>query len=545
MGLERINYQGNALVSVLAMGSSVTVGQDTYQSDLTKTYLQLTLLNSFPKVNDNGMTLLPPLLTKAASTANNQPLNLDHQVEGNPPAIFKGTNIIVGSMLKAYFATTGETKLLPDVSDPLKVIAVLWNKFKAAQKIIASIGTSEKQYGISFEILFDMDESGWIVYGEDGPSYETEISEALMSAWSAKEYDKVALAVGGDGSGNSTHIWGGGFTLIPADDEAGIDAILTGNFQPNAAIAAIVDHKIEPKENIMKLTMKQAIANLNKALAQSGFTVQVAGGDSLELDLAGNQISNPDDFYLSGYQRSDGTYSISGSLYMAKAGIDGFKEKVRLEYEPNEDGDFELTQVEASDAKVKTPRELTAQIEVLAQEIAGFDGYLSPTDVKAKVDAAVAAAAAGNDDGDKNLLTPEQVDGKISDGINDAMAARDAIEASMTSRSEKLVADGFVLTDERKSHLATFTADEAGDKAFATWVKDLKTAQAAMIADLKSKDVEITDAMESAVACLDDIKGSGYTALVASYVPKTGFNPSLLSTGDDVDSEPGGFKRVC
>ena len=544
MSLERIEYQGDALVRVLAMGSTVTVGQETYESNLTKTYLQLTLLNSFPKVNANGMTLLPPLLTKVASTANNQPLNLDHQAEGNGP-VFKGTNIVVGSMLKAYYASTGEIQLLPDASDPLKVIAVLWNKFAAAQKIIASIGDGEKQYGISFEIIFAMDESGWIVYGEDGPSYETEISEALMASWHAKEFDKVALAVGGDGSGDSTHIWGGGFTLIPADKSAGIDAILTGNFQPNAAIAAVINDKIEPKEPIMPKNMKQALANLNKALAQSGFSVQVAGGDKLSLDLAGNKIDQPDDFYLSGWLRSDGTYNISASLYMDKPGIDGFVQKVRLEYQPSTDvetpGEFTMTEVEAATAKVLTPRELQAKIETMTQEIAGFEGYLSPSEVKAKVDEAVAAVKPADDVGD-DLLTQDQVQTQI----DESHAKRDAIEAALVSRSEKIVAEGFTLTDERKSHLATFAVDEAGNKEFTTWLTGLKTAQVAMLKDLDSKGIETTDKIKSAVACLNNMNESGYTALVAAQGAEAGpaFAPSLAASGDAGAGADGEFQRV-
>ncbi len=544
MSLKRIEYQGDALVRVLAMGSKVTVGQETYQSDLTKTYLQLTLLNSFPKVNDNGMTLLPPLLTKAASTANNQPLNLDHQMVGNEP-VYKGTDLVVGTMVKAYYASTGEIQLLPDVSAPLKVIGVLWNRVPEAQQIIASIGDGEKQYRISFEIIFAEDESGWVVYGEDGPSYETEISEALMASWQAKEYDKVALAVGGDGSGDSTHIWGGGFTLNPADKSAGIDAILTGSFQPNAAIAAVMNDKIEPKEPIMPKNMKQALAKLNKALAQSGFSVQVAGGDKLSLDLAGNKIDQPDDFYLSGWLRSDGTYNISASLYMDKPGIDGFVQKVRLEYQPSTDvetpGEFTMTEVEAATAKVLTPRELQAKIETMTQEIAGFEGYLSPSEVKAKVDEAVAAVKPADDVGD-DLLTQDQVQTQI----DESHAKRDAIEASLVSRSEKIVAEGFTLTDERKSHLATFAVDEAGNKEFTTWLTGLKTAQVAMLKDLDLKGIETTDKIKSAVACLNNMNESGYTALVAAQGAEAGpaFAPSLAASGDAGAGADGEFPRV-
>ena len=543
MGLERFNYEGRAVARVIALGSAITIGQDTFRSDLTRTYVQLTLLNSFPVVNKNGDTLLPPVLAKAVPTADNQPLNLEHQLSDNGD-VYQGTDLFVGTMIKAYFATKGDIQMLPDTSSPVKVIAVLWNRVAEAQKIIASIGEGEKQYGISFEILFGS--FGWVVFGEDGPSYETEINETLMAAYKSKQFDQVARAVGGDGSENSTHLWGGGFTLMPADEDAGIDTVLTGSFKGERALAAKIS-TIEPKEPTMTLAerMKAVLAKINKALAQSGFTVQVAGGDKLSLNLAGNQIDQPDDFYLSGYKRGDGTYQIFASLYLDRPGIDGFVQKVRLEYEPNDSGDFSLTEVDPATAKVKTPRELQAEIAAHVETIAGYEGFLSPTEVQAKIDEAVAAAKAdpGDGDGTKDMLTPEQVDEKI----NDAMAARDAIEASMKSRSEQLVADGFVLTEERKTMLATFTADKAGDQGFTDWVKGLKTEQAAMIKDLESRGVEITDPIKSAVACLNSKADSGFAALMASHGAASDtppFNPSLGAAGDDSD-DPEKFARVC
>ena len=295
----------------------------------------------------------------------------------------------------------------------------------------------------------------------------------------------------------------------------------------------------------MPKNMKQALANLNKALAQSGFSVQVAGGDKLSLDLAGNKIDQPDDFYLSGWLRSDGTYNISASLYMDKPGIDGFVQKVRLEYQPSTDvetpGEFTMTEVEAATAKVLTPRELQAKIETMTQEIAGFEGYLSPSEVKAKVDEAVAAVKPADDVGD-DLLTQDQVQTQI----DESHAKRDAIEASLVSRSEKIVAEGFTLTDERKSHLATFAVDEAGNKEFTTWLTGLKTAQVAMLKDLDLKGIETTDKIKSAVACLNNMNESGYTALVAAQGAEAGpaFAPSLAASGDAGAGADGEFPRV-
>ncbi len=544
MGLERFTYRGNALARVIAMGSAITIGQDTFQSDLTRTYLQLTLLNSFPVVNSNGDTLLPPVLAQAVPTADNQPLNLEHQMADNG-AIYQGTDLVVGAMLKAYYSAQGNIQLLPETSSPVKVIAVLWNRVAEAQKIIASIGDGEKEYGISFEILFGA--TGWIVYGEDGPSYESEISDTLMAAWQAKKFNQVARAVGGDGSENSTHLWGGGFTLTPADKNAGIETVLTGSLKGDRVLAAKTD-KIKSKEPTMTLAqkMKAALAKINAVLAQSGFTVQVTGGDKLSLDLAGNQIDQPDDFYLSGYKRSDGSYDIFASLYMDKPGIDGFVQKVRLEYEPSDDGNFALTEVDPATAKVKTPREMQAEIAAHVETIAGFNGYLSPTEAQAKVDEAVAAAKAAANDGagdTKDLLTPDQVKTQI----DEAMAKRDAIEASMKSRSETLITAGFVLTEERKATLAEFTADDAGDKAFAAWVNTLKTDQATMLKDLESRGVEISDPIKKAVACLNSKSDSGFTALMASHgaQPESRFSPSMDPAGDGGSAVEGEFKRVC
>jgi hypothetical protein len=533
----RTKYEGNALAKVIALGQAVTIGQDTFQSDLTRTYVELTLLNSFPTVNSNGMTLLPPVLEKSLATLNLQPLNRDHQAPGNEP-VYQGVDLVVGAMIKGTFASVEEGQLLPSESSPVKVIAVLWNRFPEAQRIINSIGT-DNQYRVSFEILYAMEESGWIVFGEDGPVYETTISEDLMSAWKGGQYDKVALAVGGDGKGDAVHIWGGGFTLNPADVNAGIDAILTGGLAGSVAIATKTD-KIEPKEPIVKITMKQAMAKINKILAEgSGFDVKVEGGNKLSLNLAGNQIDQPDDFSLYAWQRSDGTYSISASLYMSQPGIDGFVQKVRLEYEPNDDGEFELSQVEASDAKVKTPRELQAQIAEQATTIAGFEGFVSPTELAAKIAEAVAAAKPVDDPAGDKPITQDDVDAQIAT----AMKARDHADATLATRCAQMESADFVLTDERKESVSAFEATPEGDKAFATWMKGLQDNQVAMLAELKAKDVEVTDSIKTAVAHIDSVKDSGFKALVASHaVAASNFNPSMPAAGDVTDGK--NFNRV-
>ncbi len=535
MGLESFIYHGKALARVLGPGA-VTIGAETYKSDLTRTYLLLTLLNSFPVVNGNGYTLLPPVLAKTTPTADNQPLNLDHQMEGNEP-VYEGTDLVVGSMIKAYFATTGDIQMLPETSAPFKVIAVLWNRVSEAQKIINSIGDGEKQYGISFEILFDKTESGWVVFGADGPSYETEINEALLEAFQAKQYDKVALAVGGDGSGNSTHIWGGGFTLMPADKQAGIDAILTGSFKGQAALAA----KVESKETVMP-NMKEALAKLNTILAQSGFTVQVTGGDKLSLDLAGNKIDQPEDFYLSGWKRGDGTYTVNASLHILAGGIDGFKEDKRLEWAGG-DGETMMTEVTPDTAKIKTPAEMKAVIEALNETVAGFEGFLSPADVQTKIDEAIAAATAGAAPVDKDLFTKEQMDEQVQTAVQTAMDAKAAIEATIKSRGEELVANGFVLTAERETSLAAFTVDATGDVAFKSWLTQLKANQKAMLEDVKKAGVEVTEPIKSALAHLDCKEDSGFTALMASC-GQPEFSPSLEAGGGS-PTEPAGAAGVC
>ena len=178
-------------------------------------------------------------------------------------------------------------------------------------------------------------------------------------------------------------------------------------------------------------------------------------------------------------------------------------------------------------------------METMAQKLAGFEGYLSPTEVQTKVDEAVAAAKPADDDTD-GTITQEQVDKQISD----AMAQRDAVEASMVSRSEKLEADGFTLTDERKSHLATFAADEAGDKAFSAWLAGLKTAQIAMLKDLDARDIDPTACIKAAWPCMNGMNDSGYTALVASRGSESPtFSPSMPSAGD-LPGGDGDFKRV-
>ena len=531
MGLEKITYRGPVIAQLLGP-AGVIIGQDTYRSDLTKTYVMLTLLNSFPKVNANGMTLLPPLLAKAAPTANDQPLNLDHQMEGNEP-VYQGTSLVVGTMLKAYFAVQGDIDLLPEKSSPVKVVGVLWNRTAAARKIITSIGQGQKEYGVSFEIIRDLDEDGYVTMGEEGPKYHAEMSEEFRVAFAAREFDKVALAVGGDGTGDSTNIWGGGFTLIPADEDAGIDdvGVLTAGFNGECALAVKMPEA--PKINKQEPTMdwKTILAKINSVLAQSGFSVQVAGGDKLTLDLAGNTIEQPDDFYLYAFKKSDGTYAVSASLTVSKSGIDGFKEQVRLEYEPNDDGNFAMTEVETADAKVKTPTEVQAQIDALNETIAGFAGFLSPDQVKAKVEEAVAAAK--GDAPPKDPLTQEQIDEQISEGVQAGLDAQAAATAAAKSRGEALVAKSLILTPERETALATFAVGDDGDKAFNAWLTQLVASNRDMIKAVEKEGIEVTDSVKAAVAHIDSKNDSGFAALMASRKDATPvFTPSLAAAGD-------------
>lgn len=533
MGLEKITYSGPVTARLLGP-AGVVVGQDTYRSDLTKTYVMLTLLNSFPTVNSNGMTLLPPLLAKAAPTANNQPLNLEHQMEGNDP-VYNGTDQVVGTMLKAYFAVQGDIELLPEKSSPVKVVGVLWNRTTAARKIINSIGQGTKEYGVSFEILRDVDEDGWVTMGEEGPKYHTEISEELQAAFAAREYDKVALAVGGDGSGDSTNIWGGGFTLIPADPDAGIDdvGVLTAGFNGECALA--VKMPAAPKQNKQEIAMnkwKAILAKINAALAQGGFSVDVKGGNSLSLDLAGNQIENPDDFSLWAYRKGDGTYAVRASMTILQPGIDGFKEQVHLEYDPDADGESAMREVETADSKFKTPTELQTQIDDQAATIAGFDGYLSPEQVKTKVAEAVAAAAKSPETTGEPV-TQEQIDKKIADGVQVALDTQAAVADAAKSRGEALVTKGFVLTPERETALATFAVGDDGDKLFNAWLAQLAANSKDMEKAVEEAGIEVTESLKAAMAHIDSKNDSGFAALVASQKDaQPTFAPSLASAGN-------------
>lgn len=547
MGLERITYTGNVAARLLGPGA-VVIGQDTYQSDLTKTYIQFTLLNSFPTVNKNGMTFTPPLLARAIPTANDQPLNVDHQLEGNPEEVYSGTDQIIGTMLKSYLATVGgDLELLPASSMPVKVIGVLWNRTSLAQTVINSIGEEEKEYRVSFEVVRDVSEDGWIVYGADGPSYETEIAEELFESWKKGSFDKVALAVGGDGSGNSTNFWGGAFTLTPADESAEIDNVLTGSFDAKYQCAIASTGKKHKYDNDKK--KKPALAPKKKGYKPKqgdipmGFIVTV-DGNKLGLTLAGQDINQPDDFYLSGYKLGDGTYAVHASLMVHQPGIDGFKEKVRYEYDPdNTDAATAMAPVKDGEEKVITAAMYEARLTALKATIKTegdvrqeFEGWLSPADVKTKQDEAVAAALA--EAGHENLITPEQLNDQVQQAVKDALDARSAAEAAAVLRGKQLQTEGFVLTDERVARVATFVIGDDGDKKFAAWMVELKADQVDMLKAIEAAGVEVNDQIKAALAHVNNKNEAGFAAVVAAHgktAPQSQFAPSLPLGGDGVE----------
>lgn len=683
MGLERIIYTGEVAARLLGPGA-VAIGQDTYRSDLTKTFIQFTLMHSFPKGNLNGMTFLPPLLAKAIPTANNQPLNLDHQLEGNPDKVYQGEDMIVGAMLKAYLASIGEVVLLPSNPIPVKIVGVLWNRSHLAQKIINSIGQNEKQYKTSFEVIRDVSEDGWVVKGDDGIwNYQSEIAVEMLESWQNEEYDNVLLAVGGDGSGNSTNFWGGAFTLSPADPDAEIDEVLTGCFDGGeCAIAAhydpvcakVVPYKAFPKadENAawsfsakdfnallgpeknnwsrarpcfcwydsekpnlkgsyhlpvakmvggiiktfwhgiraamgillgarggIKFTTDAAekkgiynrlkkyyklfdkevpeygsytdtqlvamgfdmaeigaylgeleIANQEEdnimpptkiALGEAGFSLNVVGRQ-LTLTMGEETVKQPEDFYLSAYKMRDGDYALSASLTREIPDKNGFNQQIRLEYNPEGDTPS-MDPVEEGAEKVKTQRMYETQIKALTETIstntkaeeqvrAEFAEYISPADHKKAVDDAVKAALAEADKG--NLFTEDQLKTKIDEAVQEALDKRDASESAAIVRGERLVAEGFNLTQDRKNHIATFAVSEEGDKSFEAWVTELKANNIAMIKALEKAGIDVDDNIKSALAHINSINDGGFGALVASRghnnIPT--FSPSMSTEGD-------------
>jgi hypothetical protein len=537
-----INYEGTALVSTVG---SVTVGGETFVSDLTKTYIKFKLLHSFPVVNANGMTFTPENIARSIFTAVNQPLNLGHNLEGNPvndQGSAPKENLLVGSMLKANTEATTESPILPDSPFVAEIIGVLWNRSSSAIKVIESLGEGESEYKVSMEAIRNAEHDGWYVKRDGEWHYVASLSEAEFTQWQNKEFDKVALAVGGTGEDGTTNFWGGGFTLTPADDKATIDDVLVASFG-NCAIAAVSPSEISSdknKENNMKMTLKQLIA----AVA-AGFEANVSGND-LSLTVGDSTFNNPD-FYMYGSENGDGSYSVYASLTVKIPSDNGMEETRRFEYDGTLDSG-EMAQVEAAQASVKTPSEMQSVITQLEEANASVEkkyvDYVSKEDadqmVKEAVEAALAKAKEGDGDmGDK--ITKDEAAELAAKEVKKAMDVRDAEETALASRSEQIESNGFTLTPERKEVIASMPISEEGDKAFKSYLEGLIAGRTEMEKELKGAGIDVDDAkgVKASIASFDNAKSTGFKALMIAFGDESGstFSPALTPEAASQNTE--------
>lgn len=524
-----MTFESDVEISLLDLDSAVAKAHG-FVSDVTKTYLDILLLHSYPVVNTNGMTLTGTMLANRFPTAQHQPLNLDHQMEGNPPEVFEGENQIVGSIVESYLPSTdSEPQLLPTVAVPGKLVAVVWNRTEAGQTIIANIhdDKQKKKYKASFEIVRANDEDGWVVDGK----YHDEISDELKQEWADGNYSRVALAVGGK-VGQTAHFFGGAFTMVPADPKSKVEAILASfSKKDHLAIAVATKQKIgsTPMDFIKKL--------IQAVIAQAGFGVTVSG-NSLSISMGDTKLDNPADFYAFGYADSDGNYHVGASVTVAEGGkAGGFEQQRRLTYNPEAEGDAITEEtVSASDDHKKI--DASTMFALMAEKYdsiisqttesvrAEFDGYFSPEAHKTAVKEAVAAALK-----DANVEPTESTSDqpaedkpmdktKTQDMIDSSLAAASDARSAVASRSAALAENALALTPSRKTAIEAFAVGEAGDKEFAGYLSSLVASQTKMFEALDKAKVKVTDDIKGLVAQIDNFEDLAFQALLAGSPAK-------------------------
>ncbi len=554
---QTMKYEGRVIATVLGPGA-VIVGNTQYVSDLTRTYIKLTLLHSFPVINNNGMTFTPANIAKSIKTIANQPLNKDHQLEGNPEPIFDGDNIVLGTMVEAFTNAKEDSELIPEIAYAVEVVAVLWNRFAETMRIVDSIGDGEKEYKISMEaFVVDPEKShAWYAKRNGEWGYYEAITAEEFKAWQNGEYDKVALAAGGDGSQGSTSFWGAAFTLSPADENAVIQEVITASFKDGGcAFAAqakeskkiIAQDNPKKENNKMNLTFKSIIASISTFVADmKNNKLEITDGDA--------KISNPIIDLRLWPNGDSGEYTASAYISHWLDDDHSSEKMIQLEYYGvSADGLF------AALAAGDTPKRMTSgsfeeQLEVIKANFQGdatlaekYKDYSSPEAVKAEIEKAVTAATKGAGKGD--LYTKEQVDKQVSEQVatqvqaqvDEAIASIKETDKVLASRTQKLAAEGLDETESRIAMIASFGIDSAGDAKFDQYINTLKADNKKMIASLKDSNVTITEGVIAAVNMLDSTESPGYNALVASLVPKQSsvapFNPSVAASTEDTNNE--------
>jgi hypothetical protein len=206
---------------VLKMFPGVTIAQSPHVI-----YFPVEMCHTWPLVNKRGKTFTAKTLARSCASANQQLINLEHQLVDNDIGVKKDE--IIGSIVATHFPASKEIaiadgiSLVPAKPIPLYALGMLFMRHSKVPRIVESHLSGDSAWTVSMECAHNWKDAAVIYDGRFTPFIETpvEILEQLSNNVYNYRGKEIAVALGGiDGK---VDFWGLGMTTNPADPESHI-----------------------------------------------------------------------------------------------------------------------------------------------------------------------------------------------------------------------------------------------------------------------------------------------------------------------------------
>jgi len=492
----------------------VTIASNGQQVKLSpgrnKIYFKYTFLHSYAfngqqglGINYNGATFFYPLLRRYIATAEDSPIDIEHELEGSP--LYEDENRLVGHVVYVEInKDLDENELFPDVSQPVKCIGVLYSRLGDVGKIVSEINEGV-DWRISMEVDRDWDQDV-LVHGKKIIKQDDELWDAVYGAWAQnKLYDdhEIGLALGGTGldEKNYADFFGTGIVRNPADPNAAIESLI---------MAPMATKGDDPRKfiGIAVQTKKGNVVKRKKELGQEEPKILIESPGK----FSGTKL------FINGEEVQPLRYL---SLWMGDEGEDDYF-SLRFSMEER-DGDIVKTieyQFDPATGTIikgeleMTPNDLEQIKTLIAESEKKFEGYKSPEEIEAMIGEAVADFS--------EHKSPDEVKDLIKQAVDNALAEKGKKDVSYESREKALTEANLDLTDDRKVKIREFEVSEEGDNKFKEWLEALKTGQDSMVNHLRENEIEVNDAVKKQIASFDGEKDPRFLVAVSAIQAASG-----------------------
>ena len=472
------------------------IGSNEYEPDDTKAYFTFTLVHSWPNINGNGVTFSAKTLERSHATIKDNPIDVDHKLEGNGMPLFNGNEIIGHMIDSSVEVVDGVTSIL--------VAGVMYKRVDKALDIIVDLSSGGSEWATSMEVLYKPDDSGFMLADNtyiplaDADESLVDAFQSGSSLYDGQKFGFLAGGTGEDGDGANVNFWGAAMTEDPADKNATVHTMVASKM-PRSLIGADAPRVIivsdGPVESTRLLIDGAEVSELRD--------VEFFSWPGYDTDVWLDWTVKPQDI---GGVTKNSRFTLIANEIIGDIGM--IKMKEFLENFP--------TQIsEAVNAAVASSKEgempnLKAIETLIAEKLGELKDWVSPDDVEAKA--------------------TEIADAKIKE--------RDDLATKIAGRVEKAEAAGIVMNPARLKEIASLEDEKVDD-----WITTASKAVAEMVAALEEKHgVTVGEDVEESLKGFNGVDSPEFGAYSSAIATMVKNGASLKSgnsgPGDDDDNEP-------